>query len=339
MRVEKLLCTLVAIGLLGCGCTDLSSSPENDHGSDVDSSTEGSGNYSDPAGETEKIITEFMNALVSHDTETVARIGGSQTYSAYGFLDGVIFSGWELVDSQNDENGRIYTIKMNISESSEEAFPVGESVWTIEASKGGDEYFSSFCRSGSEEKIVLADNVSNLDVSNAVKMCYAFTSEFGWVSSDESIIDLNGTEKIVEKERFIGDLIKFCSYFSNDEELSGSIVDYPAEKLSESAEKLLGISNLDFTVLPSYNKAKNTVSNKRTKYCWGYAALADEQYDSENGIHRVTIDWYSDTILLAKARSIDYVLLDNPDGSIRLYSTEKTYDSGEPIAFLTRSIY
>lgn len=339
MRVLKLLCTLVTISFLGCGCTDLSAVSEAGGESDIDSSAERNGSGSDPTGETEKIVTEFMNALVSHDTETVARIGGSQTYSAYGFLDGVVFSGWELVDSQNDENGNIYTIKMNISESSEEAFPVGESVWTIEASKGGDEYFYSFSRNGGEEKTVLANNVSNLDVSDAVKMCYAFTSEFGWVSSDESIIDLSGAEKIVEKERFIGDLIKFCSYFSNDEELSGSIVDYPAEKLSESAEKLLGISDLDFTVLPSYNKAKNTVSNKRTKYCWGYAALADEQYDSENGIHRVTIDWYSDTILLAKARTIDYVLLDNPDGSIRLYSTETTFDNGEPIAFLTRSKY
>lgn len=335
MRVKKLLFTLVAIGLLGCGCTDLTAVSETD----IDSSAESNDSVYDSSGETEKLITEFMNALVSHDTETVARIGGSQSYSAYSFLDGVAFSDWEIVDFQNDENGEIYTIKMKITESSEEAFPVGESFWTIEASKGGDEYFSSFSRNGGEVKNILADNVSNLDVSDAVKMCYAFTSEFGWVSSDESIIDLNGTEKIVEKERFIGDLIKFCSYFSNDEELSGSIVDYPAEKLSESAEKLLGISDLDFTVLPSYNKAKNTVSNKRTKYCWGYAALADEQYDSENGIHRVKIDWYSDTILLAKAKSIDYVLLDNPDGSIRLYSTEKTFDNGEPIAFLTRSKY
>ncbi|MGN0551837.1 MAG: hypothetical protein ACI4I1_00540 [Oscillospiraceae bacterium] len=338
MRVVKILCTLVAIGLLGSGCAKLSSLSKSGQESDVDSSAENSGG-SDPIDETEKIVTEFMDALVSHDTETVARIGGSQSYSAYGFLDGVVFSGWEFVDSQNDEDGNIYTIKMNISESSEAAFPVGESVWTIEASTGGDEYFSSFIRNGAEEKIILADNVSKLDVSDAVKMCYAFTSEFGWVSSDDSIIDMSGAEKTVEKERFIGDLIKFCSYFSNDEELSGSIVDYSAEKLSESAEKLLGISDLDFTVLPSYNKAKDTVSNKRTKYCWGYAALADEQYDSENGIHRVTIDWYSDTILLAKAKSIDYILLDNPDGSIRLYSTEKTFDNGEPIAFMTRSSY
>lgn len=335
VSVKKLLCILAAIGLIGGGCSGFYEAYKTEYEDPL--AETGSG--ADPNEDGEKTVAEFMDALVAHDTETVARLGGSQSYSAYSFLDGVKFSSWELVDSQTDDDSVVYKVKMNISESSVDDFPAGESIWTIKMSEQRDKYFISFEREGAEEKNILADNVSNLDVSGAVKMCYAFTSEFGWISSDENIIDVTCAEKIVEKERFISDLIKFCSYFSNDEELSTSIIDYPAEKLSESAEKLLGISSLDFTSLPTYNRAKKTVSSRRSKYSWGYAALADEQYDKESGIHHVSLDWYSDTIFLAKARSIDYILVDNPDGSIRLYSTEMTFDSGEPIAFLTRSSY
>lgn len=337
VSLKKLLCTLATIGLIGGGCTGYYEAYKTEYEPDTETQSNGSG--TDPNEDNEKTVEEFMNALMSHDTETVARLGGSQSYSAYSFLDGVSFSSWEMVDFQSDDSSAVYRIKMNISESSVDDFPVGESIWTLKMSEQRDKYFISFQREGAEEKNILADNVSDLEVSNAVKMCYAFTSEFGWISSDENIIDMNGSEKVVEKERFISDLIKFCAYFSNDDELSSSIIDYPADKLSESAEKLLGISDLDFTVLPSYNKAKETVSSKRSKYSWGYAALADEQYDSGSGVHHISIDWYSDTIFLAKAKSIDYVLADNPDGSLRLYSTETTFDNGEPIAFFTRSSY
>lgn len=323
MKVNGLIGTIVAIGIMGCGCSQTA----------VPEIPNASGNLSEAPENDEDTVTVFMNALVSHNIETVARIGGAQTYGAYKFLEKVRFSDWQL----EEISGSAARVKLNISESGEADFPEGESVWTIELSDGENEYFSSFRRDGDNEKTVLADNVSALDVSDAVKMCYAFTSEFGWVSTDESIIDMKGSEKIVEKERFIEDLVMFCAYFSEDEQLSGSVIDFPADKLSESAKLLIGVENLDFTVLPSYNKVKNTVENRRSKYCWGYASLADEQY--ENGVHSVTIDWYSDTIMLAKARTIRYTLTDNPNGSMRLCTTETLFDSGEPVAFLTRSGY
>lgn len=326
MRIKKMLCSLAAIGVIGSGCGIYYVSQGAEDSSDTDVNSE---NLSAAAS---KNVSDFMNALVSHNNEEVAKMGGSQSYGSYAFLDNVGFESWEILS----EEGGIYTIKLNISESSEEDFPVGESIWTIDASDD-EGSLSSFCQVLENGKTVLADNVSRLDVSNAVKMCYAFTSEFGWISSDESIITMSGKEKTVEKERFIDDLIKFCAYFSADDELSESSVDYSAEKLSESAERLLGIKELDFTSLPSYNKAKDTVSNTRTRYSWGYAKLADEQFS--DGAYRVTIDWYSDAILLAKARSIDYYLVDNPDGSIRLISTDETFNSGDPIAFVTKAEY
>lgn len=325
MRIKKMLCSLAAIGVIGSVCGLYYASQSAEDGSDADITAE---NVSAAL----KNVSDFMNALVSHNNEEVAKMGGSQSYGAYSFLDNVGFDSWEIV---SEENG-IYTIKLNISESTEEDFPVGESLWTIDASDD-EGSLSSFCRVTENGKTVLADNVSSLGVSNAVKMCYAFTSEFGWISSDESIITISGREKTVEKERFIDDLIKFCAYFSGDDELLESDVNFSAEKLSESAERLLGIKELDFTSLPSYNKAKATVSSTRTRYSWGYAKLADEQFS--DGAYRVSIDWYSDAVLLAKARSIDYYLADNSDGSIRLISTDEVFNSGTPIAFITKAEY
>lgn len=320
-----MLCSLVAIGVIGSGCGLYYASQDAQDGSDSDVTAEN-------VSASQKNVSDFMNALVSHNNEEVAKMGGSQSYDAYAFLDNIGFDSWEIVSAEDG----IYTVRLVISESAEEDFPVGESLWTIDASDR-DGSLSSFCRMTENEKKVLADSVSSLDVSKAVKLCYAFTSEFGWISSDESIITISGKEKTIEKERFIDDLIKFCAYFSEDDELTESDVDYSAEKLSESAERLLGIKELDFTSLPSYNKAKSTVSSTRTRYSWGYARLADEQFS--DGVYRVSIDWYSDAVLLAKARSIDYYLADNSDGSIRLISTDETFSSGAPIAFVTKAEY
>lgn len=291
-----------------------------------------------------EIVTEFMNGLLYHNYDVFMQYSGAQSFSTYDFLNGVYLSDWEIVnvveydgdEPENDDKAYTFEIKMNVSDSDCERFKTGESVWLLDVINSDNSYFSSFRpESESAERIL---NGKNDDFSDAVKMCYAFTSELGWVCGDEEVIDLGDVDKLVEKEMLANNLIEFCGRFNMTDGAVTEDYTYSVDWLNESTEKLLGISGLDFTLVPTYDAENNTIGLTASKYSCGYGILTDEQTDTENGLHNVVIDWYADTICLAKACTLQYVLVDNPDGTLKLQSVEKLYSSGERMAFYLENI-
>lgn len=291
-----------------------------------------------------EIVTEFMNGLLYHNYDVFMQYSGAQSFSTYDFLNGVYLSDWEIVnvveydgdEPENDDKAYTFEIKMNVSDSDCERFKTGESVWLLDVINSDNSYFSSFRpESESAERIL---NGKNDDFSDAVKMCYAFTSELGWVCGDEEVIDLGDVDKLVEKEMLANNLIEFCGRFNMTDGAVTEDYTYSVDWLNESTEKLLGISGLDFTLVPTYDAENNTIGLTASKYSCGYGILTDEQTDTETGLHNVVIDWYADTICLAKACTLQYVLADNPDGTLKLQSVEKLYSSGERMAFYLENI-
>lgn len=291
-----------------------------------------------------EIVTEFMNGLLYHNYDVFMQYSGAQSFSTYDFLNGVYLSDWEIVnvveydgnETENDDKAYTFEIKMNVSDSDCERFKTGESVWLLDVINSDNSYFSSFRpESESADRIL---NGKNDDFSDAVKMCYAFTSELGWVCGDEEVIDLCDVDKLVEKEMLANNLIEFCGRFNMTDGAVTENYTYSVDWLNESTEKLLGISGLDFTLVPTYDDENNTIGLTASKYSCGYGILTDEHTDTESGLHNVVIDWYADTICLAKACTMQYVLADNPDGTLRLQSVEMLYSSGERMAFYLENI-
>lgn len=363
-RAGAVLGAMVAFGFMGTGCVSSDGIAAGNSGtvpynvSDNNSASvdisENTGSADKENGETserfkqaESIVSEFMDGLLYHNADVLVQYGGARSFSAYSFLDGVCLTDWKIIDFSDYEksgdfqdNDKIYTfkIKMNISESSSELFPVGESVWLLDVSDTDKSYFSYFAPEGAEEKTVLADSVDSLDASAAVKMCYAYTSAFDWICGDDMVPDRECVNNQIEKERLVCNLLEFCNYFDVDGGQTDSEMSYSAEWLKESSEKLLGITELDFSGITIYNAEDNTLKNNILKYSWGYATLDSEQYDKENGVHTVVMDWYADTIFLSKAFTVKYTLSDNGDGTMRLLSSEKIYDSGERPLFFTENL-
>lgn len=362
-KAGAVLGAMVAFGFMGTGCvsadgldsgntgtvpynvSDNNSASVDISGNAVSADKE-NGGKSERLKYAEAIVSEFMDGLLYHKSDVLVQYGGARSLSAYSFLDGVCLTDWEIIDFSDYENSgdfqdndKIYTfkIKMNISESSSELFPVGESVWLLDVSDTDKSYFSSFALEGAEEKTILADSVDSLDASTAVKMCYAYTSSFDWICGDDTVPDREAVDNQIEKERLVCNLLEFCSYFDGEGVQTASQMNYSAEWLKGSAEKLLGITELDFTGVPLYNADDDTIKNKILKYSWGYAALDSEHYDEENGVHTVVIDWYADTIFLSKAFTVKYTLSDNGDGTMRLLSSEKSDNSGERPLFFTEN--
>ncbi len=367
-RANAVLSAILAFGFMGSGCdvfdetvaelqepTAYTASDSNFASVDNPEKTEGadeeSGESSDDFDDARAIVGSFMDGLLYHNTDVLVQYGGARSYNAYSFLDGVCLTDWEIVDAVlYDENtdssdrqgfsdsGKTYSfrVKMNISESSSEIFPVGESIWRIDVSDHDDSYFSAFVREGAEERGVLTGSVAEIDASKAVKMCYAFTSEFDWLfGGEEMSIDIDHAEKQIERERAVDNLLSYCLYFNSMDGITEDGVSFSAEWFENSINKLLGMSGIELSEFSCYNAESNTVSVDSVKYSCGYALLEDEIYDEENGNYSVTLDWYADTIFLAKAFTITYTLSDNDDDTIRLVSAEKIYDSGNPPAFFT----
>lgn len=363
-RAGAVLGAVVAFGFIGTGCVSSDGLSAGNTGtvpyniSDNNSASvgisENSASTDKENGETserfryaEKIVSEFMDGLLYHKPDVLVQYGGARSLSAYSFLDGVCLTDWEIIDFADYENSgefqdndKIYTfkIKMNISESSSELFPVGESVWLLDVSDTDKSYFSYFAPEDAEEKTVLADSVDSLDASTAVKMCYAYTSAFDWICGDDMVPDREAVDNRIEQERLVCNLLEFCNYFDGEGGQTDSEMNYSVQWLKDSAEKLLGITDLDFSGIPLYNSGEDTLKNNILKYSWGYAILDSEEYDEENGVHTVVMDWYADTIFLSKAFSVKYTLSDNSDGTMRLLSSEKLYDSGEKPLFFIESI-
>lgn len=360
-RAGAVLGAVVAFGFMGTGCVPTDGlSAENtgsaaynvsdNNSASVDISEnkdKENGGTSERFRQAEAIVSEFMDGFLYHDHDVLVQYGGARSLSAYSFLDGVCLTDWEIIDFSDYENSgnfqdndKIYTfkIKMNISESSSELFPVGESVWFLDVSDTDKSYFSYFAPEGAEKKTILADSVDSLEVSSAVKMCYAYTSAFDWICGDDMVPDREAVDNKIEKERLVCNLLEFCNYFDSSGDPSDNDMSYSAEWLKDSAEKLLGITELDFTGITLYNAGDDTLKNNILKYSWGYATLESEQYDEDNGVHTVVIDWYADTIFLSKAFTVKYTLSDNSDGTMRLLSSEKIYDSGERPLFFTENL-
>lgn len=333
---------LLMCGTFGTGCrsavpvvnndyTAAKGLSDNNSASD-DNSEKSAENYTDMA---EQYAAEFLEGLKDHNAELLMQYGGAGSFSAYDFLDGVCLSDWKIVDknvNNGEDDGCIFKVELDISQSDSEQFPEGNSLWYLGYS-GEDEGFSFFRHEGADEDSYLSYMTDPDKMSGAVRMCYFFTSEFGWLC-DGGDIAIDGDEKLIEKELLANNLIIYsCLNGAAEPESENK---FSADRLAWCAENLLGLDNIDFTNIGAYDAENNTVTLSARTYCCGYGVVTEDK--AENGVHTVVIDWYADMIYLAKARTVRYTLEESGDGLLRLVSAENIFDSGEHLAYYTKNI-
>ncbi|MGN0586303.1 MAG: hypothetical protein ACI4JF_03380 [Oscillospiraceae bacterium] len=346
VRAKTAAVMLLVFGALGTGCDAVVPAvnteydpvvglSDNNSASD-DNSEKSADSYVALA---EQYAAEFLEGLKDHNAELLMQYGGAGSFSAYDFLNGVYLSDWKIVDRtadntlNGDDGSCLFKVELDVSKSDSELFPEGKSLWELEYTESDGEYFSFFRPDGADESKYLSYATSASEMSDAVKMCYYFTSAFGWLC-DDGDISIDGDEKQIEKELFANNLIIYsclngAAEPENDNEFS-------AERLTWCAENLLGLDRIDFTKIGAYNAEKNTVKLSARSYSCGYGVISEDKV--ENGVHTVVIDWYADTIYLAKALTVRYTLEENGDGLLRLVSSENIYDNGERLAYYTKNI-
>lgn len=344
VRARIAVVMLLLCGTLGTGCRsavpavnnvyDTAKGLSDNNSASDDNSEKSADGYIDKA---EQYAAEFLEGLKDHNAELLMQYGGAGSFSAYDFLDGVYLSDWKIVDKTvnnkyGEDDSCVFKVELDVSQSDSELFPEGKILWDLGYS-GDDEGLSYFRPEGADEGSYLSHMTDPAQMSDAVRMCYFFTSEFGWLCDDGDIA-IDGDEKLIEKELFANNLIIYsCLNGAAEPESENK---FSADRLAWCAENLLGLDNIDFSNIGAYDAENNTVTLSARSYCCGYGVVTEDK--AENGVHMVVIDWYADVIYLAKARTVQYTLEESDDGLLRLVSAENIFDNGEHLAYYTKNI-
>lgn len=269
----------------------------------------------------ERRAYEFLEALKSKDVKKLCGMAGVISEEAYDFFKNTDVESYEMGRGVSYKYGKIFEVTLNITKSSHELFPVGESKWILDSSgsSSGDVLFQP---KGVELKRLLG---GNYEFSDVVSFCENFSATFycfGTYTDFKEICNEYREDKALDI--LTEGLIHFMPM---DKGLDVSF-GLPRKWFEEKAEKVLGITGVDFTKSQFYNAEKDAIVHDDHGGSWNYCTLVSEEYDEESKLHTVVLDFYADVSYLVKAKTVKYIVKENEDGSFRLLSTENLFDSG-----------
>lgn len=278
--------------------------------------------------ELDKVADEFLSCIKNNDADGLCDLAGVQSKDAFAFFREITVDSYEILETgkRDIDYGKRYKVQFNTSKSSTELFPRGKSTWVLEV---------AFDESGPIAVFRLEDTQLNrvtwCEQNDVVKFCYRFSTELGCY---KTLTDFNKLVPAVENAEAFGwfcdGLLRFlpsskCGY-TKIEELADR------ETLENMIEKVLGITNVNFKQSPHYNKEQDAIQLHFYGGHWKFCSLSSEKFDAQSKRHTVVLDFYADTALLVKAKTVKYLVQKNEDKSFTLVSTESLYDTGYEVA-------
>lgn len=223
------------------------------------------------------------------------------------------------------ENGYDYVLEIDVAKSQTDYFKVGSNLFEIKI--GSDEANSIQYFRPLEKKVESLTFGSN----GAGNLAYEFYRNFVRYSSFdfEEINDLNNIvpDKGFDEEsyiRFVSDLVRFLPTRDKSS--------FTLDELAAMTKSALGIENIDFKMHPGYDAESSEVIIYGMGGVWFFCSQDNLVYDEQTGITNVDVSFYSDCAYTVAGRSYQYEIIDNKDGTFKIKSIKKTYDSGLPMA-------
>lgn len=300
--------------------------------------------------ELEKKLYEFLDALIAGDKEKLIALGGVKSPAAYEFWEGTDVAGYKILSRSPCERvGReeTFEVELDIKSSSHELFPVGKSVWNITTMYSESGYFEPLRPADVPYKDIKMITFSKEEFSAAVNFCYYFTVELDYylhlLPNSRTCGDFNQiTPDIARKDA------TYSYYSDKDKEditwfstmmwrfiqkvSPGVTKDTYMDMawMEQRAEKILGITNADYTRSSAYDPSTGKLSERYLGGNWKFGSLVSEEKD-DAGNTVVVIDWYADTLMIAHTCTLKYTLYPTND-SFRLFQVEELFSNGYTIA-------
>jgi len=254
----------------------------------------------------EKDLNKTLNLLCVYDDDISANM------KAYSFFNTVDIKSYAFVESQPDKG--VFLVRLNVTKSGSALFPVGTSLWNLETSTF-ENNVSLFKPAGKANKVIAAAD------DKLVGFCLSFTAD---MSTFKSMDDFN---VLVPDTADTDDFTEFCFLLSAFLQMD-DIEAVKRTDLERKAKSVLGITDVDFTKCSHYQADGDILSFGGRGGTWFYWSFSSERFTPLTKRHTVVIDYYSDSAYVLVAKTIQYVVEENNDSSLRLLSTKLLYDSG-----------
>lgn len=283
------------------------------------------------------VLEQFIYRLLINDLDSLLFMLGAKKipeemfeeenrtkiFPAYSFLKDVSIENIRITKETMKEYYSEYQIEIDVSKSGTTHFVPGTNLWDVWIGNY-DNSINYFRPSKDTVKIISGDS------NPATYLAYQyglFLAPYSFANGNK-IEDFN---TIFEE--------KYDSQDENDKRLS-SIVSFigRASKSSdykitvplflEQADKILGIKEIDFKGHRNFNENTNEVGYEFLGGYWMYASEDYRKYGNSTKTYEIEITYYSDSAYYLPALTLKFHLKENPDGSLRILSVEKIYDSG-----------
>ena len=262
----------------------------------------------------------FLGYLKSRDFDNLCIILGIENKEAYSFFNDIKVDSYEITEENTIQYGMQYKVKLNISESSCELFPVGTSRWILEVVNDLCCYIELF-----RPADINISRITFSEEKDAILFCYRFSAGFHCyktINDFNQIVPDNSDTKAFSY--FCNSLIQFLP-FDNDD-VTG--YEYKRDSIEIQAQRVLGITNVDFKKYLYYKELNDSLEFQYHGTLWVFSSLSSKEFDPDTKQYTIVIDYYSDTAYILKAKTMKYIVQENKDKSFTLLLTELMFDSG-----------
>jgi len=334
MKITKIICISVTMVILLCSCGNVNNktsmagnSSEIDTFTNDTSATSSEGISPNATKEYDKIAIDFLTKLKNSDSKALSDITDTRCDGVFDFLSDVKIDDFSFELNEElfgkDDNGNesskgySYNVILKILKSKSNIFPVGENEWILIIEPSASSCIAYFNPKDSNLKIL-----TNSMQHNYIALCYLFSNKFNCFSSLTEFNEIvPSVDNEVKYNSFIYQSIEF--YIAN----TGSY-DLSVEKLSAYFNNSLGINSIDFKKYKYYDPQTETFSPPYHGSRWNFYTLVSDEYNATNNQRTVVLDYYADSAMLVKAKTMKYVIEGSSDEDFKLLSTELIYDSG-----------
>jgi hypothetical protein len=267
-------------------------------------------------------LIEFLDNIKKGDNKAVSEAMNAN----YDFFDDFTLDSYTftLADKQMNDYDTSFEVTLNISSSSCDLFPDGESKWRITVGPGVDGVVHEFY---SLDKADETKYESEL-LDTAYDYAYEFSHATGIFDGDKDYI-----QSYDDKSLSIEKLYLSIEHQYNDD---GSMKKELISDILSEIKKRYNLTITEEAFREYYIDSMNIIDGDYFTYkdghgeSWTYQTV--KSFEENDSSVKITLDYYGDGVYLFVVRTVEYTFDKNSDGSITLNSVKTIFDNGYELA-------
>ncbi len=266
----------------------------------------------------------FMLGAKRRHGEMFEEENRTKIFPAYSFLEDVSIENIRISKETIKEYHGEYQIEIDVSKSDTKHFVPGISIWDVWIGDYESGYIDYFRPSQNAVEVISreSDPVTYLAYAYGLFLApYSFAN--GNKIEDFNMIFEEKYDSQDENDKRLSSIVFFIGKSTKSSDYKITVPSF-----LEQADKILGIKEIDFKGHRNFNENTNEVGYDFLGGYWMYASEDFREYDENTNTYEIELTYYSDAAYYLPAMTLKFQIKENPDGSLRILSVEKIYDSG-----------